>query len=253
MTDRATELANLHADPAILVLLNVWDVASARAVAAVPGTRAIATASAAVAAAHGYDDGEQIPLDLMLASTARIVEAVGLPVTADLEAGYGDAGETVRRAVGVGVVGANIEDELLPVPDAVRRFETALSAARAEGVDLVLNARTDAYLLGHPEPLTESLTRGRAYLDAGATCFFVPGCVDEADIRRLVDELGAVSLLGVPGCPTPQRLEQLRVTRVSYGPFAQEAVMAQLEAMARVAAVRQDPLSRVDVSDSLLR
>jgi len=152
VTDRATELANLHADPAILVLLNVWDVASARAVAAVPGTRAIATASAAVAAAHGYDDGEQIPLDLMLASTARIVEAVGLPVTADLEAGYGDAGETVRRAVGVGVVGANIEDELLPVPDAVRRFETALSAARAEGVDLVLNARTDAYLLGHPEP-----------------------------------------------------------------------------------------------------
>src|SRR6476469_4019853 len=112
---RASELLALHTDPKILCLVNVWDVASAKAVAAVEDTRAIATASHGIAATYGYPDGEHIPLDLMLAMVGRIAAGVDLPVTADLEAGYGDPAETIRRAVGLGVVGANLEDQLKPV------------------------------------------------------------------------------------------------------------------------------------------
>ena len=113
--DRASALRALHTDPALLRLVNVWDVASARVVAQTEGTRALATASHAIAAMYGYEDGEQIPLDLMLEAVGRVVDAVDLPVTADLEGGYGDAGETCRRAIGLGVVGANIEDRLRPL------------------------------------------------------------------------------------------------------------------------------------------
>ena len=101
--------------------MNVWDVASARVVAQTEGTQALATASHSIAAMYGYEDGEHIPLDLMLEAVGRIVEAVDLPVTADLEGGYGDAGETVRRAIGLGVVGANIEDQMKPLPRRWRR------------------------------------------------------------------------------------------------------------------------------------
>src|SRR6187402_499027 len=104
--DRARALLDLHTDPDLLILVNVWDVASAKIVADLPGTKAIATASYSVAAAHGYEDGEQIPVGLMLDAVARVAAATTLPVTADLEAGYGDAGETVRRAIDLGVVGA---------------------------------------------------------------------------------------------------------------------------------------------------
>ena len=110
--DKARELQRLHADPELLVLVNVWDVISARVVADAPGTTALATASHSVAAAHGYPDGEQIPRDLMIEAVGRIAAAVDLPVTADLEAGYGDAGGTIARALAVGVVGANLEDAM---------------------------------------------------------------------------------------------------------------------------------------------
>jgi 2-methylisocitrate lyase-like PEP mutase family enzyme len=113
-SDKATLLKRLHADPALLVLVNVWDVASARVVAGLPGCTAIATASHSIAAAAGYEDGEQIPREEMLATVGRIAAAVDLPVTADLEAGYGDPGGTVRRAIALGVVGANLEDRMRP-------------------------------------------------------------------------------------------------------------------------------------------
>ena len=130
---RATELLALHTSPKILTLVNVWDVASARAVAAVEGTRAIATASHGIAATYGYRDGEQIPVDLMLDMVGRIAAAVELPVTADLEAGYGDPADTIRRAVGLGVVGANLEDQLKPVAEAAAAVAAAVEAAQAEG------------------------------------------------------------------------------------------------------------------------
>ena len=127
---RATELLALHTRPEILTLVNVWDVASARAVAGVADTTAIATASHSIAATYGYPDGEQIPVDLMLEMVGRIVAGVDLPVTADLEAGYGNPAETIRRAVGLGVAGANLEDQMKPVVEAAAAVE-AVDGRRA--------------------------------------------------------------------------------------------------------------------------
>lgn len=138
LSAKAAELLRLHLDPELLVLVNVWDAASAKIVAGLPGCRAIATASHSIAAAHGYPDGEQIPLDEMITATAQIAAAVNLPVTADLEAGYGDAGTTVRRAIGAGVVGGNIEDQMRPLADAVAAVSAAVRAGQAEGVPFVL-------------------------------------------------------------------------------------------------------------------
>lgn len=133
MYDKAAELLRLHAVPELLILVNVWDVASARAVAAQPGCRAIATASAAIAAAHGYPDGERIPARLMFDMIDRIAAAVDVPVTADLEAGYGDPAAAIRAAIAAGVVGANLEDRMRPLADAVEAVQSAVAAADGEG------------------------------------------------------------------------------------------------------------------------
>jgi len=236
--DRASALRALHTDPALLRLVNVWDVASARVVAQTEGTQALATASHAIAAMYGYPDGEHIPVDLMLEAVGRVVDAVDLPVTADLEGGYGDAGETCRRAIGVGVVGANIEDQLKPLPEAVASIAAVVRAAAAEGVpDFVLNARTDAVLLaGDRDPaeaLADAIERGRAYLDAGAPVVFVPGALVEDQVVALVDAFGPqrLSMLPVPGAPSLARLEELGVARVSFGPFPQRVAMTALQEM----------------------
>ena len=118
---RGAELRRLHEAPELLQVVNVWDAVSARVISDLPDTRALATASHSIAATFGYEDGENIPLDLMLDMVGRIVRTTDLPVSADLEAGYGDAGETIRRAIGVGVVGANLEDQLRPVRRRRRR------------------------------------------------------------------------------------------------------------------------------------
>lgn len=133
MADRATVLRELHEAPEILVLANVWDVASARAVAAVEGVRALATASHSIAAAHGYEDGENIPLDLHLAAVERVAASTELPVTMDFEGGYGDPGETTRRALAAGAVGANLEDQMRPLDEAVAAVEAVVAAREAEG------------------------------------------------------------------------------------------------------------------------
>ena len=233
---RATDLRALHTSPKILTLVNVWDVASARAVAAVEETRAIATASHGIAAAYGYPDGEQIPVDLMLESVGRIAAAVDLPVTADLEAGYGDPAGTIRRAIGVGVVGANLEDQLRPVSEAAAIVAAVMAAADDEGVpDFVLNARTDAFVRAgdkdRREVLDDAIARGRAYLDAGAPVVFVPGLLQESEIEDLIDALGEsrVSLIGTPGMPPASRLEQLGVARLSFGPYPQRVALTALQ------------------------
>src|SRR3954447_16644200 len=154
---KAQELMRLHTDSTLLAVVNVWDVISAKVVADVEGTKAIATASHAVAASLGYEDGENIPLDLHLDLVGRIVDATDLPVTADLEGGYGDAPETIRRAIGIGVVGANIEDQLKPIAEATRQVEDIMKVAEQEGVDFVLNARTDAFARGRDRDPAENL------------------------------------------------------------------------------------------------
>ncbi len=234
LSDRAAELRRLHTDPELLVLVNVWDVASAKVVAGLPGCRAVATASHSIAASFGYPDGEVIPAELMIEAVGRIAAAVRLPVTADLEAGYGDIGETVRKAIGVGVVGANIEDEMRPLADAVAGVRAAVKAGEAEGVPFVLNSRTDAYLLGGDrdpaELLADAIERGRAFLDAGADCVFVPGRLDADTVRQLVAGIGErkMSVLGLPGTPPPSELAELGVARVSFGPWSQRVAMTSL-------------------------
>lgn len=227
LADTAAELRRLHADDELLQVVNVWDVVSARAVAALPQTRAIATASQSIAATFGYPDGEQIPVDLMFDMVGRIVRAVDVPVSADLEAGYGDPGGTIRRAIGVGVAGANLEDQLKPLAESVAAVEAAVAAAEAEGVPFALNARTDAWLLGKDRPrevwLADAIERGRAYLDAGATSVFVPGNFGEDVITELI---------GMPEVPPPDRLEQLGVARISYGPYPQRVTLGVLQDLA---------------------
>jgi 2-methylisocitrate lyase-like PEP mutase family enzyme len=232
--DRGTELRRLHDSPELLQVINVWDAISARVVAGLPDTRALATASHSIAATFGYEDGERIPLDLMLDMVGRIVAATDLPVSADLEGGYGDAGETIRRAIGVGVVGANLEDRMRPFDEAVGVVRAAVRAAEDEGVPFALNARTDVYLRDalptDEEKAEEAIRRGRAFLDEGATCVFVPGRLDEHTVERLVAGLGErrLSVIAVPGSPPPARLQELGVARVSYGPWTQRVALTAL-------------------------
>lgn len=235
--EKAELLQQLHAAPEILRVVNVWDPISTKVVADQPGTRAIATAGHSIAASHGYADGE-IPLELALAAIGRIVQATELPVTADLDAGFGDAGETVRRAIGVGAVGANIEDRLVPLPEAVAQVEAVVRAAEAEGIAFQLNARTDAIVRGGDRPLETSLDdaieRGRAYLDAGASLVFVPGVLDAAATEQLVAGLGRgrLSVIGLPGALTAAEYQELGVARISYGPLTQRVALRALRELA---------------------
>ncbi|SIO05469.1 isocitrate lyase/PEP mutase family protein [Agromyces cerinus] len=235
LADTAAELRRLHTDPELLQVVNVWDVVSATAIAALPQTRAIATASHSIAATFGYPDGEHIPVELMLDMCGRIARAVDVPVSADLEAGYGDAGDTIRRAIGEGIAGANLEDQLKPLPDSVAAVAAAVAAADAEGVPFALNARTDAFLRGRERPLdvniADAIERGRAYLDAGATSVFVPGDFGDEVVDELVTGIGhhRVSVIGLPSVPAPARLEELGVARVSYGPLTQRIALGALQ------------------------
>jgi 2-methylisocitrate lyase-like PEP mutase family enzyme len=234
---RARTLLELHTAPEILVLANVWDVVSARVVAATEGVRALATASHSIAATFGYEDGENIPLDLHLDMVGRIVDAVDLPVTMDFEAGYGDPGETTRRAIEKGVVGGNLEDQMKPLDEAVAAVEAVLAAGRDAGIEFVLNARTDAFVRAPRDAdrgrlVEEAIRRGRAFLDAGAPVVFVPGAILREEIAALVDALGPqkLSVISVPRHSLPVReLQELGVARVSTGPFTQRVALTALQ------------------------
>jgi len=229
--ENASALLALHRDPQLLKVVNVWDSISATVVSDVPGTAALATASHSIAASRGYEDGENIPVDEMIDEVRRIVVATSLPVSADLEGGYGDAPETIRKAIGVGVVGANIEDQMKPFDEAVAQVSAIMAAAAAEGVpDFVLNARTDAFVKGVENPLEEALRRGRAFLDAGAPVVFVPGMLDEEQVTTLAEAFGPqrLTLIGIPGSVPLARMEELGVARVSYGPMSQRVALTAL-------------------------
>ncbi|MFF1882896.1 isocitrate lyase/phosphoenolpyruvate mutase family protein [Pseudarthrobacter sp. NPDC058196] len=231
---KASELLRLHQAPEILQVVNVWDAITAKVIADVPGTTALATASHSIAASLGYEDGENIPVDEMIACVGRIAAATHLPVSADLESGYGNPGETTRKAIGVGVVGANIEDQMRPLADAVNQMSEVVHAASTEGVNFVLNARTDAFLKGKDrnpgEVLADAIARGRAFLDVGATTVFVPGLLDEPTVTALVEGIGwnKLSVINVPGSLPPARLQELGVARISYGPWTQRVALTAL-------------------------
>lgn len=235
--DQARHLLALHTQPDILILPNVWDVVSAKVVAATPGVQALATASHSISATFGYPDGEQIPLELHLDMVRRIVQAVSLPVSMDLEAGYGKPGETARRAIEIGVAGGNLEDGMRPLAEAVAAVQAVMEAGRAAGVDFVLNARTDAVLRAGPDQsrsqvIGEVITRGLAFLGAGAPVVFVPGLVVREEIQEVSDALGPhkLTLISVPGVSLAARdLQALGVARVSTGPFTQRVALTALQ------------------------
>jgi 2-methylisocitrate lyase-like PEP mutase family enzyme len=239
LADRARRLLELHNAPQILCLANVWDVVSAQVIAATPGTTALATASHSIASSFGYKDGENIPLGLHLEMVHRIVQAVALPVSMDFEAGYGNPGETARKAIAAGVVGGNLEDQMKPLEQAV---QAVLEAGREAGIDFVLNARTDALVRADPsaprnQTLDEAIRRGRAFLEAGAPVVFVPGLIARDEIKLLVEAFGMrkLSVISVPGKSLPAReLEELGVARVSTGPFTQRVALTALQDVAVV-------------------
>lgn len=240
MTDlatRASSLLALHTAPEILVLANVWDVVSAKVVADTEGVKALATASHSIASTFGYPDGEQIPLELHLDMVRRIVEAVDVPVTMDFEAGYGDPGATARRAIEIGVVGGNLEDQVKPLDEAVAAVEAVMAAGRDAGIEFVLNARTDVFVKAakdadRGELVAEAVRRGSAYLEAGAPVVFVPGAVAKDEIAALVEGLGQrkLTVISVPGVSLPaSELQELGVARVSTGPFTQRVALTALQ------------------------
>jgi 2-methylisocitrate lyase-like PEP mutase family enzyme len=228
LRDKAEALRRLHAGPRALILANAWDVASARLVEAA-GFPAIATSSAGVAFALGYPDGERISRAEMLDMVRRIARAVKVPVTADVEAGYGAtaqaAAETARGVVAAGAVGMNLEDagdgRLLPLELQVERVRAARGAGDAAGVPLVINARTDVFgvrELADAQRAEEAIRRANAYLRAGADCAFVPFVADQAVIARLAREIqGPLNVLGTPDSPPVAELERLGVRRISIG------------------------------------
>lgn len=232
LEERAAALLALHHADDPLVLPNAWDPASA-AVVAGAGANAIATSSAGVAWALGYADGEEIERDEMVAAVSRIVRVVDVPVTADLERGYGDVRETVTAALGAGAVGANIEDstsrrELVDAGEQAGRLRAGREAAVELGVpSFVLNARTDVFLreIGEPEGrLDEVKRRAEAYAEAGASCLFVPGLLDLAALAELAAESPIpIAAMARAGGPTVTELAAAGVRRVSVGPALSEA------------------------------
>ncbi len=235
--DKANTLADLYAAPEILRVVNVWDVVSATTIAALPETKALATAGHSIASTFGYPDG-QIPREFMIDMVGRIAASTELPVSADLDDGYDDAGETTRLAIAAGVVGANVEDRLKPLAESVAVVEAIVRAGEAEGVPFVLNARTDAFVRAGERPVAESIAdaieRGRAFLEAGATSVFVPGLLDADVTRQLVEGIGVrkVSVIGIPGALTAAEYEALGVARISYGPLTQRVALTALQDVA---------------------
>jgi 2-methylisocitrate lyase-like PEP mutase family enzyme len=245
LAERARRLRELHRPGDPVVLPNAWDPPSARRLAAT-GAAALATTSVGVAEALGYEDGERTPAAEMLAAVGRIAAAVEVPVTADLEAGYGLAPEAlVAGLLEAGAVGLNQEDTdhttgRLSDPDAhAERLAAIKDAGRRAGVDVVLNARVDSFLRAPPDAdpdavLDDAVARGRRYAEAGADCVYPFAARGRAAIRRLVEETGApVNIVAVPGGLGRSELAELGVARVSFGgglaQRALEAAAAEVE------------------------
>lgn len=244
LKDKARRLLELHDRRRILVLPNAWDALSAR-IFEDAGFPAVATTSAGVAACLGYPDGQRIPRDEMLDAVARIARAVAVPVTADLEAGYGldpaAAAETAALAMQAGAVGMNLEDDLgnglLPLDVQNARVAAVRERARAMGVPFVVNARTDVYLRDrtlNDANFKATVERLRAYRSAGADSVFAPGVSDRATIARLAAAIDApLNVLAVPATPPVDDLQQMGVARVSIGSAASRAVAAATRRIAK--------------------
>ncbi|GAA3596670.1 isocitrate lyase/phosphoenolpyruvate mutase family protein [Nonomuraea rosea] len=233
-TDKASVLRALHVPGTPLVLPNVWDAASARAVQEA-GFPVVATGSAAVSRVLGYGDGEKTPVGEMMAAIARVAGAVDVPVTADVERGYRlKPAELVERLLATGAVGCNLEDSVpgtgeLVDPGAQAEFLAEVRAAAGDG--LVINARIDTFLRGRSSH-EEAVERGRRYLEAGADSLYPIGLADEDEIQALTAELdGPVNILFRPGAPSLGRLAELGVARISFGGGLHQAAHAYAQTL----------------------
>jgi len=237
--EKAERFQKLHAGPHILALPNAWDAASAR-VLEEAGYPAIATSSAGVAFSLGHPDGQRVSRDEMLAVVGRIARAVRVPVTADMESGYGttvkDMVETAKAVIAAGAIGMNLEDVTgddesshVNVTLQVEKIRAIRDTAASQGVPLVLNARTDIYLMPIGEAATRferTVERLRAYRQAGADCVFAPGVSDRETIAKLVKAIGApLNILISSGCPSLAELEKIGVARVSAGSAVMRATL----------------------------
>lgn len=273
---KALRLLELHHASQPLVLINAWDAASAAMVEHC-GLPAVATSSAALANALGFPDGQYLPWEQMLEAVARVCSAVKVPVTADIESGFAAdvaALETsITQIIHAGAVGVNLEDvmpanaafkndsakqaeanvrhgsPLFPLPEQIARIQAGRRAAQAAGIHLVINARTDAYWQAGVEPaeaMRGTLERGKAYLQAGADCIFVPGLRKPDHIKTVIDHLhtvhqddvhwvAPVNILAGPGVPSIPELAKLGIKRVSYGSGPHRAAMGLLRRMAEEA------------------
>lgn len=248
--EKARAFAALHVPGDPVILFNAWDAGSAKAVAEA-GARAIATGSWSVAAAHGFFDTEGLPLDLAIANAARVVTAVDLPVTLDFEGGYAsDPDRTAANfALGLaaGVIGCNFEDQVIggeglhDVRDQAKRIAAMRREAERARVPAFINARTDVFLKARPDAhdggaVDAALERARAYADAGASGFFVPGLADERLLARVCQGSPLpVNAMMFAGMPSTKRLAELGVARISHGPGPYRQAMAALTEAARAA------------------
>lgn len=225
----------LHAGPDILVLPNAWDAASA-ALMEDAGAKAVATSSAAVAWAHGYADGDILPVPTLLAAIGEMARVIKVPLTADIEGGYSDdlatVAQTIRGVIGAGAVGINFEDGARDPELHVRKIETVREAAAQAGVALFVNARIDVYLKGlakGEEALAETLRRAELYKAAGADGIFVPGPAEDALLATLAKEIALpLNVMGRPGVAPAARLQALGVRRLSSATAPFRAAYAAL-------------------------
>ena len=219
----------------MLVLPNVWDVASARRLADLPGVRGLATTSGGVARSLGWEDGEGTPVDEMLRVVERIAAAVSVPVTADLEAGYGDPPRTAAAALDAGAAGMNLEDSRGGALASVDEQAEIVRAVRAAAPPIVLNARVDVFLLGIGG-VDEGVERGNAYLEAGADCVYPIFASDRADIEALVRGIrGPVNVLLTTRAPSVGELAKLGVARATWGAGLAHAALAEATRIAAAA------------------
>ena len=242
MATKFETFAALHVPGDPLILYNIWDVGSARAVAAA-GARALATGSHPVGDASGFGDAQQVPLDYVFANARRIAEAVDLPLTVDFESAYStdpeEGGANVARLKETGAVGCNFEDQIIggeglhPLDLQVKRIA---AIRRAVGEDFYINARTDLFLKtkDYDDALIDQVVkRGKAFADAGASGFFVPRLSDASQIERVVREVPLpLNVIAFPGAPDKTVWADAGVARISHGPFPHRALMAKLTEMA---------------------
>ncbi|WP_061299526.1 isocitrate lyase/PEP mutase family protein [Herbidospora cretacea] len=228
-TDKARLFRSLHVPGDPLLLPNAWDAASARLIEQA-GAKAVATTSAGVAWSLGVADGDHLGRDRAAEAVRRVAATVGVPVTADVESGFGDTPDdvavTIARIIEAGAVGVNIEDGVRDIADQQARLAAARRAADDAGIPLYINARIDVFLRGGDD-LADTLRRASAFLEAGATGIFVPGVTDPGLVSQLVKEIDApLNVLLGPGAPPVAAFAEAGVARISLGSSVASAAYA---------------------------